>query len=482
MINPAWRRSMMTLPLLLGVSLRASNLAAQVPDSRAQATVSAVPKLASDVPHISFTQFTLPNGLRVVLHEDHSSPIVAVQMFSHVGSKNEVRGKTGIAHLFEHLADEGNDQLNSDMFQRVVRESGGLYNADTHEDWTRYWATVPSNQLETMLWLQGGRLASQRPSEARFRSERDAVDNEYRQNVLNNVGTRIGEIVFATLFAGTTYQTPLHGYEEDRKSATLDDVIAFGKKYQVPNNSVLVIAGDVAPAEARKMVTKYFSRIPAGPAVTQPGAPAPFTGETRLALENPTATTKQLWLVWRGASSSSADRMPLTALNSVLSSRLSRLLISDRHVATSLNVAGLGTFGEFDLEKSGVFQATAVVTGSLTETEQLVDSVIADIKTNGVTQAEINRFLARFRTDALEGMLSVQSKALTLGDAAITQNDPGSGFKDIERAIKLVPADLQRVARKYLGPDRVVLSMVPAGKLAEVSKPDAPYTSVPWKK
>src|SRR3954471_761333 len=154
-----------------------SFLAAAICLLGAQRSNAQTTSVLADVPRIAFTQFTLPNGLRVILHEDHSSPIVSVQVFTHVGSKNEVKGKTGIAHLFEHLADEGTDHFDAQGFRDVVRETGGFYNAETREDWTRYFTTIASNQLEPMLWLQADRMASQHPSAERFRAERDAVDN-----------------------------------------------------------------------------------------------------------------------------------------------------------------------------------------------------------------------------------------------------------------------------------------------------------------
>jgi zinc protease len=439
----------------------------------------------ADVARITFADYRLPNGLRVILHEDHSSPIVSVHLFTHVGEKNEVKGKTGIAHLFEHLGDSGTDHISAVDFQHVIQEGGGRYNAETTNDWTHYYVTVPSNQLETLLWLQSDHLGWQHPTPERFRAERDAVDNEYRQNVLNSTATRAAEIVFGTLFAGGTYQTPLHGYEEDRQSETIDDLIAFARTYHSPNNSALVVAGDFDAPATRRMVSKYFGSIPRGPEVEQPPAPAAFRGETRLALENPTKGVNQFWIAWRGADSPSPDRIPLVALSAILESRLNRILVSDRHLATTLDLPTPNrapTFAAFDLEKSGVFQVTAGVSGSLSETERVIDSVVADIKANGVTAKEVSRFVAGFKTRLLMSMMSVEIKATMLGDAALTQNDPAGQFTDLQRAGMITPADVQRVAKKYLGPDRVVMSVVQAGKLSEVSKPDQPFVSVPWKK
>ena len=430
-----------------------------------------------DLPKVAFTQLVLPNGLKVILHEDHSSPIVALDVWYHVGSKNDVPGKSGLAHMFEHMMDEGSLRMPTGEYRRIVQEAGGTYNARTNNDWTHYYATVPSNQFETMLWLESERMGyflSPALDSTKFNLEREAVRNEYRQNVLGFAVGRALEAMYGAAFANSTYSLPLFGHPSELGSATVDDLRAFYRKFYVPNNAVLVVAGDFRTADARQQVRRYFGAIPRGAAVKQPTAVAPLERESRIVMEDP-GSQKQLWIGWRGVPSAHPDRVALMALSGVLNARLSRLLITDRRLASFMN-PGLNAHSDF--EASGLFQTVVVATGSMTEVERLIDSVVASVQTEGVAPTELRRWVAAFRTTSLIGMQSVAVKAQNFGDAMTMQANPLGIFGEVERAQKLTPDDLRRVARKYLVPQRIVMSVVPAGKLDQISKPSEPFTNV----
>jgi zinc protease len=447
----------------------AAGIALASPATAQNSTTVQVPKLA-------LTDFTLPNGLRVILSENHSSPIVACEVWYNAGSKFDPKGKTGIAHMFEHMMDEGSVHMPNGEYKRVIQSAGGTYNAATQNDWAQYWSVVPSNQLETVLWLEAERMANLAPAPDRFALERDAVKNEYRTRIQNSAPQSGAVALFETLFPEGAYAPPLYGYPEDLASITLDDMRAFYEKFYVPNNAVLVLVGDFNAADARRKVEKHFSPIPRGKPVQFPVAATPFHGEKRIVVEHPNGD-RGLWVAWRGAKSAEPDRAAVIALSSILNQRLRRILVDDRRAAIVINP---GTNQNFDLQESAVFQVamTPNATASATMFEEVMDSVVASIKKDGVTATELNRFMAGFRMDLLSEMQSDQSVATNLGDATLNQKNPLGTYQLLDRGQRLTPADVQAAARKYLTGDRVVLSIVPSGKLDLISKPNLPYTNM----
>jgi zinc protease len=450
------------------------------PDVKLPAESGAKP--AIDVPKIAYTKFVLPNGLTVVLHEDHSSPIAALELDFHVGSRDEPVGKRGFAHLREHMMYEAGPQDHA----RIIQEAGGSTGAFTKEGRTWYTDKVPANMLETVLWLEAERLAflPARLDSVHFERAREAVLNEYAQNVTNApAGGYLGSEAFLTgLFPDPSpYHVSQFGVMSELSAASIQDVRGFFDKYYTPNNATLVIAGDFKTAGARKMVEKYFNGIPRHPDLPHPAVPqTPLTKETRFVLEDRVANTQQLWVGWRGAPTRSAERVPLTALAAILSngptSRLYKALVGDRKMTVSL----LGSSGHYDLEDAGIFQLSVAASGnaSLTDVEHVVDSVVAAVRDGGIQPEELRRWLASYTVSSITGLQSVSQKAGKLADDEVFLHDPGALSKDLAAARRLTPADLQRVARKYLVPGRVVMSIVPAGKLNLASKPSETYVNV----
>jgi zinc protease len=430
---------------------------------------------AVQVPKVSLTDYTLSNGLRVLMHEDHSSPIVAVNLFYNAGSKFDPKGKSGLAHMFEHMMDEGTLNLPPGEYKRIVQSDGGYYNAGTGNDDAHYVTRVQSNRLETVLWLEAERMSNLGPTldSARFNIEREAVKNEYRQVVLNDFQQLAGVATFATLFPAGAYAPPLFGYPADIASATVDDLRRFYDTYYVPNNAVLVIVGDFKTADAKAMVQRQLGVVPRGKAVKFPVSVTPFSGEKRIVVEHQSGN-RGLWTVWRGGKSSSADRPALLALSTILNQRLRRIFTDERRVGT-ISPYSLS----FDLQDAGVFQVATIpaATASATMMEDVIDSVVTSVKTNGVTEAEVRRWAASFATQTLVDMQSVMTIASDIGDGAVNAKNPLVFFDLVGLATRVTPAQVQAAAKKYLTGDRVVVSIIPIGKFDLVSKPNLPYTN-----
>src|SRR5688572_27854123 len=331
------------------------------------------------LPPIPYTQFTLPNGLRVILHEDHSTPIVAVNVWYHVGSKNEVAGRTGFAHLFEHMMFQGSKNYDSDFFG-PLQQAGGSLNGSTNADRTNYWEVVPSNFLELAVFMEADRMGGllEAMTEAKLANQRDVVKNEKRQNYDNRpyglAGARIAEILYP---ASHPYHWLTIGSLEDLTAASMDDVKAFFRRYYTPNNASLVIAGDFSPADARRYVQKYFGPIKRGPDVTVPVVAQPvLNGTVRQGMED-RVSAPQITMVWHTVPALTADEAPLVVLAAVLgqgrNSRLYKSLVYDKQIAQNANAFNSGR------ELAGTFQITAIPRRGVS-----VDSL----------EAEINREIA----------------------------------------------------------------------------------------
>ncbi|MBA3247755.1 MAG: insulinase family protein, partial [Pyrinomonadaceae bacterium] len=246
-------------------------------------------KSGSSLPPIKFTEYRLKNGLRVILHEDHSTPIVGVNLWYHVGSKNEVPGRTGFAHLFEHMMFQGSENYDDEYF-KPIQEAGGNLNGSTNPDRTNYWEVVPSNFLETALFLEADRLSGLLAvlDEKKLANQRDVVKNEKRQNYDNRPYGLVGAKINETLYpANHPYHWLTIGSLEDLSNASLEDVKNFFRRYYTPNNASLAIAGDFDLAEARKLVEKYFGPIASGPDIKPVTATPPHLKEMkRISMED----------------------------------------------------------------------------------------------------------------------------------------------------------------------------------------------------
>ncbi|HWZ57333.1 MAG TPA: pitrilysin family protein [Gemmatimonadaceae bacterium] len=437
---------------------------------------------AVTIPTIPVERVLLPNGLTVLLSPDHTAPVVHIAVWYHVGSKNEVRGRTGFAHLFEHVMFQGSAHVAKGEYIKMVEDGGGEMNGSTTSDRTEYHETMPVNYLETALWLESDRMGYLLPAltQAKLDNQRDVVKNERRQRVDNQPFGSKDEVLIAALFPESNpYSWPVIGSMTDLSAASLDDVTGFFRQYYAPSNAVLAIVGDIDIATTKALVERYFGNIPAGPAITRPTvAPATLATERRLVLEDTKATLPKLVIAWPSVGESAADASALDAVADVLTldrtSRLTKLLVFDRQLASSV------ASGQSGNEDAGHFEidVTPRPGASLTEINQLVDSVVASVRTAPPSASEVSRAKRAPLVGTVLGLQSLDAKAETLEDGQVFHGDPLYYKTALAAAQAVTPADVQRVAQQYLGEGRVVLSMVPKGKLDQVSRPTAAYTNV----
>ena len=432
-------------------------------------------------PKIEVERYTLPNGLTVLLSPDRSAPVVAVDLWYHVGSKNEKPGRTGFAHLFEHMMFQGSENVAEEQHFKLVEEAGGNINGSTNTDRTNYWEVLPSSELETALWLESDRMGylTQVLTQKKLDNQRDVVKNERRQRVDNQPFGSQFETISAALYPSThPYSWPVIGSMADLSAASVDDVKEFFRRYYAPNNATLAIVGDFDNAKAKAWVTKYFGALPAGPAITRPTVPATtLAANKRIVLEDTKARLPQLTFVWPTVGTDNPDATTLQALGSVLTrdrtARLTKLLVYDRQLATSVNaLAGSD-------ENAGEFYifVSPRPTASLTQIETLVDSVVASVIATTPDARELQRTKNFVNVSTIAGMQSVLDKAEDILEGQTFFQDPQHYATELREFGALTPEDVHRVAQKYLSGGHIVLSMVPAGKLDLIAKPDLPYTN-----
>ncbi|HEY8550006.1 MAG TPA: pitrilysin family protein [Vicinamibacterales bacterium] len=416
------------------------------------------------LPELEHVRFTLPNGLRVVLHEDHSTPVVAVNVWYHVGSMDEKPGRTGFAHLFEHMMFQGFEGYPY-YLGGTLDELGAVRNGTTSPDRTNYFEVVPANFLETALFIEAGRMGRMLPAvtQERLDNQRDVVKNERRERIDNVPYARAYPRLLSLLYpAGHPYSWLVLGSMEDLTAASLDDVKAFFRAYYPPNNASLVLAGDFDPAKARALVEKHFGPIPAGNPVTRPQpAPVRLDREIREEVED-NVQMPLVQMVWHSPARFSKDEAAMDLLATILgggkSSRLYRTLQVEQqkvvHIVTWNNALQLG----------GMFQvmATPVPGSSVDEIHRLVDEEIARVRTAGVTAEEVERAFTEFESRFFGELETVLGKADRLNEYTMLLDDPGYAAKDLARHRAVTAADVQRVAREYLTGGRVLLTVVPA--------------------
>lgn len=441
------------------------------------ATVAAQKPAASTASvSIPYQKYVLPNGLTVVMSEDHSTPTVAVEVMYHVGSKNEVPGHTGFAHMFEHVMFTGSGHVPYGMHDRYTEGVGGQNNGQTYFDWTQYYETDPSNYLETVLWLESDRMGFLLDSldEAKFKAQREIVQNERRQSYDNQPNGRDNEIVGLTMYpASHPYSWPTIGSMADLKAATVEDVKNFFRTYYAPNNATLVIVGDFDPKTAKPLIAKYFGDLSRGKAIVRPKVgPAVLTAEKRITLED-RVQIPRLMVAWPSVSDKSEDQPALDLLSDILggsrTARITKALVYDKQMATNVNV--------FQNPNEDVGQFQMIITPrpghTLTELETQADEIIEQIKRDGPTPEELARVKAGQQAQFISGLQSNLGKAFQLAQDQTFFNDPSHTFRvEYPRTQAVTAADIKRVANKYLGKGRVVLSNVPLGKTDLASHAD----------
>ena len=424
------------------------------------------------LPPIKMTEMRLKNGLRVIMHPDKSTPIVAVNIWYHVGSKNEVVGRTGFAHLFEHLMFQGSKNYNNDYFT-PLQEAGATINGSTTSDRTNYFEVVPSNFLELALFMEADRMGGllDAMTQEKLDNQRDVVKNERRQRYDNQPYGTAFEKIFAQVFPpDNPYHWTTIGSMEDLSAASEDDVKAFFRKYYAPNNASLVIAGDFDEKQAKVWVEKYFGAIAEGEAINRPSPAMPkLSGETRKVYED-AVQLPRLYMVWTAVPQYAPDEAALDMLGSILSagrgSRLQKNLVYDKQIAQDA-----GAFN-YSLEAAGmmIVQSTAKPGKSLDDIEKEVNIEIENLKTTPPTAEEMTRALNSIEASSIFGLQNILGKANQINSYATFLGKPDYFQTDLDRYRKVTPADIQRVAKTYLTKDRFVMNFVPlSGKSANAN-------------
>jgi zinc protease len=433
-----------------------------------------VPTPGLDIP---FRKHVLDNGLQVVIHQDRSCPIVAVNVWYHVGSKNEARGRTGFAHLFEHLMFEGSAHHDSGYFE-PLQQAGGSLNGSTNTDRTNYWEVLPSNALELALWMESDRMGFLLPAltDEKFNNQRDVVLNERRQNYENRPYGMAGLALADALFPeGHPYQWATIGSPDDLRAATADDVRAFFQRYYHPANASLAIAGDVDGDRVLELTALYFGDLPAGPL---PDAVPPAPGRavpSRRVIED-RVELPRLYLGWLSPAMYADGDAELDLLADVLAtgkaSRLYRALVYERRIAT--DVAAYQ--GSRELGSAFQIVATAVPGVGLGEIERVIHEELARLRAAGVSEDELGRSLALTETafvSRLQHVGGFGGKSDQLNNYNVFIGDPGYFAHDIGRYREADVERVRRAARTSLDEAAcVTLSVVPAGQ-RHLAAPDS---------
>jgi len=421
--------------------------------------------------YIPYTQFTLENGLSVLIHRDPSLPVASVNVWYHVGSKNERPGRTGFAHLFEHIMFEGSQHVPEGEFDNLLESAGGANNGSTSTDRTNYWEDVPPNAVELALWLEADRMGWLLPTmtQQKLDLQRDVVKNERRQSVDNQPYGRASEIVNAHLYpAGHPYHSPVIGSMDDLSAATLDDVKAFFRTYYAPNNASIAIAGDVNVSRVRRLVEKYFGGIPSGPPVPNVQVPDATLSADEHVVQEDAVKLPRLYVAWHSSKIFTDDDAALDVLAEVLtegkSSRLYRRLVYDEQIAQNVSASQEGR----ELAGSFWIVATARPGVSLARIATAIREEIARVAADGVTAEERERAVNGIETDfvrSLEHVGGFGGKADLLNEYNVLTGDPGYVRKDVARYEHVTAAAAAAAAARYLvGKPAVWLSVVPEGE------------------
>jgi zinc protease len=419
---------------------------------------------------------TLPNGLQIYAIEDHSSPTVAVQVWYHVGSKDDPNQRSGFAHLFEHMMFKGNEHLTPDTFEQLTESIGGENNAFTAPDVTVYHEVVPSNYLEPILWAEAERMSSLAINDENFKSERDVVKEEYRQRIAANPYGEFSLAIDQKSFGAHPYKRPTIGNIPELDASKLPEVKAFHSTFYRPDNATLIVVGDFNPSDLEKWTKKYFGAV-ARPTtkiprvtVTEP----PRKEDRHEVLSSAKAPLPAFALTYLAPSVRSADEPALELADEILSggqsSRLYQSLVYEQQVAQRASF-------DADLrEDLGLLTFRVILAGgkTLAEAEKSLNEQIEKVLKNGVTEAELEKAKNRFLTGKLMERETNDGKASALGEAVVMYHDPDRINTDLAKYQAVTAKQVKDVLNKYLtGKKKVLIEYVPEAN-KEAAKPEEP--------
>jgi len=413
-------------------------------------------------PQLHIVSHRMANGLRVLMVEDHAAPVINLQVWYHVGSKDERPGRTGFAHLFEHLMFRGSAHVGPEEHSRIIEAVGGFTNAYTNDDVTVYWETFPGNYLERVIWLEADRMGSLQVDEANFQTEREVVKEERRLRVDNRPYGRVIEDLYSAAFTVHPYKHITIGSMDDLNKAAVEEVRAFFHTYYRPDNATVVVVGDFSAADAVRWVEKYFGGIarPAQPVPRVAVKEPPQRAEQRLTRAYTNTPLPAVIEGYRMPALFTPDSYPLSLASNILSagesSRLYRKLVYQDRIA--VQVAGIGNF----TEDPNLFWAFAVMNQgkNAAEGEKEIDAALEQMKTHPVDAKELEKAKNQVIAHFILGRQTTQRKADAIGLDAVLGKNPELVNTELEHYLEVTPVDIQRVAREYFVPRRRTVLMV----------------------
>jgi zinc protease len=415
---------------------------------------------------VDFKDVKLKNGLRVLLVEDHNAPVVSIAITYDVGSRNERKGRTGFAHLFEHMMFTGSENVGKNEYSLLIDTNGGGNNATTNEDRTLYFATVPSNQVDMILFLEADRMRNLDVTQENLDGQRNAVQEERRRSLDNQAYGKTGEKFQETMYDNFAYKHSVIGSMEDLNAASLQDLKDFFRIYYAPNNAALALVGDFKSDVALAKIKKYFEAIPSQTVPPPVDTAEPEqTAERRFTLEDPLARLPQVVIGYKGIAGNTADAYAMQVLNQALttgqSSRLYQKLVKEKELVT-------GVFGFTNaMRGGGHYQITATIAPGrkLEDVEAAINEEIARIQREPIADWELAKAKNSSRRGSIQGLQGSLGTATRLTQYAVFYNDPNLINTQFDKIAAVTKDDVQRVANKYLrAANRTVAITIPKAK------------------
>ncbi|MFQ6676931.1 MAG: M16 family metallopeptidase [Fidelibacterota bacterium] len=419
---------------------------------------------------IDYEKYLLDNGLTVILHEDKSDPIVGVAIQYHVGSNREIPGRTGFAHLFEHMLFQESQHVGQDQFFKKIQNVGGTLNGGTWEDGTVYYEIVPKNALETVLWMESDRMGwlLSTVTQSSFENQQEVVQNEKRQRVDNRPYGYNNYIIIKNLYPeGHPYNWTVIGELEDLQNATLKDVRDFYEKWYGPNNATMVIAGDINKRQVKKFVEKYFGEIKSGPVFEDPKPiPVQLNETKKLYYEDNFASSPRLTMVFPTVDQRHPDAAALELFGQLLGdgkkAPLYKVIVEEKKLAPTLYSYN----GAQEIAGTFKIVVNAFPTSNLTEVESAIHESFSRFEIDGFTDEDLERLKAKYETGFYRGISSVLSKGFQLAQYNEYYGSPDAIAEELQKVLDVNMDDIKRVYKKYIkGQNYVMTSFVPKGKV-----------------
>ena len=421
---------------------------------------------AMNAQQIKFEEYDLPNGLHVILHQDNSAPVITTGVMYHVGSKDEVKGRTGFAHFFEHLLFEGTPNIKRGEWMKIVASNGGQNNANTTSDRTHYYETFPSNNEQLGLWMEAERMRHAVINQIGVDTQREVVKEEKRMRMDNQPYGNLLTAILNNLYTNHPYHWPTIGSMEDLNAAKLDEFLDFYKKYYVPNNATLVVAGDLKPEQTKKWIAEYYGSIPKGEVFPKNFTKdAPITQEKEVTVTDANIQLPAYVFAYRTPSNKEKDAYALQMLSTYLSngksSVLYKKLVDQDKKALAVQAFNLG------MEDGGVFAFFTIPMGATTKAtlQSDIDSEIKKLQTELISQEDYQKLQNQFENQFVNSNSSIQGIASSLATYNVLMGNTNLINKEIDIYRSITREDLKKAAEKYLNSNqRVIINYIPEKK------------------